>query len=231
MRPVAAGGDGASRRGGAGGDRGAAGRTSKDHAASCARAVGQPEVDVFERGRRTSRSGRSRPRASAHSASSLRWTSGASLWRIVRPVRRRAGAPQPSGQVGRPSPSGSVKRPGRHPVPAAERLRRALGDDPSGGDHGDPVGQVLGLVHVVSREEDRLAERAQALDHVPGGAPGRRVEAGRRLVEEDELRVADQGEGHVEPSALPARELLAERVRLLLQPDERDRLLDVARRV
>ena len=64
---------------------------------------------------------------------------------------------------------------------------------------------------------------------LPGRAARRRVEAGRRLVEEDELRVADQRERDVEPAPLAARELRRERVRLLVEPDERDRLVDVAR--
>src|SRR6185437_7438946 len=49
------------------------------------------------------------------------------------------------------------------------------------------------------------------------------------LVEEDQLGIADQRERHVEPPALPARELRRERLGLLLQADERDRLVDVAR--
>ena len=75
---------------------------------------------------------------------------------------------------------------------AAERLRRALRDDLAGGDDRDPVGEAFGLLHVVGREEDRLAEVPQAGDDLPGGAARGGVEAGRRLVEEDQLGVADQ---------------------------------------
>src|SRR5262249_53688031 len=50
-----------------------------------------------------------------------------------------------------------------------------------------------------------------------------------RFVEEDELGVADQRERNVEATALPARELRRERLGLLVEADERDRLVDVAR--
>src|SRR6185312_3234574 len=65
---------------------------------------------------------------------------------------------------------------------------------------------------------------------VPGGPPGGRIEAGRGLVEEDQLRVADQREGDVEPPPLAARERLAGPVRLAAQADERDRVVDRPRR-
>ena len=64
---------------------------------------------------------------------------------------------------------------------------------------------------------------------VPGVAPRGRVEAGRRLVEEDQLRVADEREREVEPAQLTARERACHRVLLALQPAERDHLVDVAR--
>ena len=55
-------------------------------------------------------------------------------------------------------------------------------------------------------EEDRLAEVAQAGDHLPGLAPRRGVEAGGRLVEEEQLGVADQGHADVEAALLAAGE-------------------------
>jgi len=93
---------------------------------------------------------------------------------------------------------------GWHAVTAAEGLGGAIGDDTAGGDHRDPVGEVLGLVHVVGGEKDGLAQGPQAGDDLPGGAPGGGVKAGGGLVEEDELRVADQGEGEVQPPPLAA---------------------------
>ncbi len=81
----------------------------------------------------------------------------------------------------------------------------------------------------MGRQQDRLAELAQRADERPGVAARRRVEAGRRLVEEDELGVADERDAEVEPPLLPARERLHLRVALLGQADEVDHLVDVAR--
>ena len=79
-------------------------------------------------------------------------------------------------------------------------------------DHGDAVGELLRLVEVVGREEDRLAERAQRADEIPRSAARGRVEPGRRLVEEHELGVADQRDAEVETPLLAARERLHARV-------------------
>ena len=76
----------------------------------------------------------------------------------------------------------------------------------------------LRLLHVVRRQEDRLAERAQAADRLPGAAARRGVEAGRRLVEEDELGVADEREREVEPPQLAARERADARSRCSSRP-------------
>ena len=47
-----------------------------------------------------------------------------------------------------------------------------------------------------------LPEAGEVPDHLPGVAPGVRVEARRRLVEEQQLPVADQREREVEPPLL-----------------------------
>ena len=66
---------------------------------------------------------------------------------------------------------------------------------------------------------------------VSHAAPARRrIEAGRRLVEEDELRVADEREREVEPPLLAARQRPRALVGRLRQAGQRDRLVDVARR-
>ena len=70
---------------------------------------------------------------------------------------------------------------------------------------------------------------AKAADRVPGPSASLRVEAGRGLVEEDELRVADEGEPEVETTQLPARECPHARSGALLEADELDHLADVPR--
>ena len=51
-------------------------------------------------------------------------------------------------------------------------------------------------------EEDGLAELSEPGNDLPGGAAGGRVETSGRLVQEDELGVADEGEGEIEPAPL-----------------------------
>ena len=114
-------------------------------------------------------------------------------------------------------------------VGRGQLARRPDAHDPPLPHHRDAVGELLGLVEVVRREQDGLAERAEGADHLPRGASRLRVEAGGRLVEEDEVGIADERDAEIEPSLLPARERLHPRVRLLLEPDERDHLVDVAR--
>ena len=109
--------------------------------------------------------------------------------------------------------------------------RRAAGDDLAAGDDRDPVGEALGLVHVMGGEEDRLAEVAEAGDQVPRLAPRLGVEAGGRLVEEEQLGVPDQRHPDVEAALLAAGEPAGAGVGLLDQPDQLDRLLDRARLV
>ena len=58
------------------------------------------------------------------------------------------------------------------------------------------------LVHVMGREEDRFPELAQPAYHLPSVTPGAWVEAGRRLVEEQEIGIADERERDVEPALL-----------------------------
>ena len=70
---------------------------------------------------------------------------------------------------------------------AALELRRgALGDDAAVVEHRDPVGELVGLVEVLGGEEDRDAVGDQLADDLPHGAAAARVQAGGRLVEEDQ---------------------------------------------
>ena len=122
-----------------------------------------------------------------------------------------------------PAPADAVARGAR-----AELARGALGQDAAVLDDRHAVGQCLRLVEVVRGEQDRLAEVAQRAHDVPGVAPRGGVEAGRRLVEEDQLRVADQRQREVQPPPLAA----AERARALPgdRPPRPARAIDLARR-
>ena len=57
----------------------------------------------------------------------------------------------------------------------------------------------------------------------------RRIESGRRLVEEHEVGVAHERDAEVEPALLAARQRLHSGVSLLDQPHEVDDLVDVTR--
>ena len=48
----------------------------------------------------------------------------------------------------------------------------------------------------------------EMLEQIPELAPGTRIEAGRRFVQEDEPRAVHQPQRHVEPASLTARHLI-----------------------
>ena len=174
----------------------------------------------------TSRSSRSSSRSSAQPESACRSAATCSLGSTSRPpgsswARCASAAGRSLEAAVQRQREGDLR--GRE-LAIAERARRALGDDLAGGDHGDPVGEPLGLLHVVGRQEDRLAELAQPVDDLPRGAARGGVEAGRRLVEEDQLGVADQRERDVEAAALPARERGGALLGLRGEVDERERV-------
>ena len=81
-----------------------------------------------------------------------------------------------------------------------ELVGGALGDQPAVVEDRDPVGELVGLVQVLRREEDRDAAGDEVADDLPHGAAAARVQAGGRLVEEDDARVADQAHREVEPA-------------------------------
>jgi len=104
-------------------------------------------------------------------------------------------------------------------VAIPEVLGCAASDELAGGDDRHPVGEALRLVHVVGGEEDRLAEIAQTADHVPSLAPRRGIEARGRLVEEEQLGIADQRHADVEAALLATGEAARPGVCLLGESD------------
>ena len=95
----------------------------------------------------------------------------------------------------------------RQPEPHARRAgprqlrRRAVGDQPPAVEHRHVVGQALDVAQLVGREQDRRSGVAEGTDALPRRLLGGRVHAGRRLVQHQQLRPAEQGER--EPEALP----------------------------
>ena len=130
----------------------------------------------------------------------------------------------PSDQLGRQREADL----GRPQVASAELLGPSERDDLAGVHHRDAIGQMLCLVHVVGGQEHGLAEVAQRADRRPRLPARRRVKAGRRLVEEDQIGIPDQRERQVEPPALAARQVPGARVALLAQLHQLDHLVDRA---
>lgn len=81
-------------------------------------------------------------------------------------------------------------------------------DDAAASYDRDLASECLGLVHVVGGEQDGLAESSQVRDDLPGRSPGAWVEAGGWLVQEEQLRVADERQGQVQAALLTPREHL-----------------------
>ena len=116
--------------------------------------------------------------------------------------------------AGRPEPEPLLRVDQRHdPGRRVERDHAPVAEDR------DAVGEALRLLHEVGHEEDRHAAVADRLDEPPCLAPGMRVEAGRQLVEDGDLRPADQREGDRQPLLLAARQIPIGGVALLRQPE------------
>ena len=103
---------------------------------------------------------------------------------------------------------GLVGQRDQQPLPADGRLelgRRPLGDDLAAVDDRDPLGEHVRLVEVLGGEQQGGAVGDQLADDVPHQRAGARVEAGRRLVQEQHRRTADQRGRQVEPPPHAAR--------------------------
>ena len=87
---------------------------------------------------------------------------------------------------------------------ALERVRRPLRDDHSVVDDREPVGERVGLLEVMRRQEDGRAVLAEGADLVPHAGACLGVETGGRLVEEQHLRPVDDPEPDVESTPHPA---------------------------
>ena len=105
-----------------------------------------------------------------------------------------------------------------------QRVRRPLGDEPAGGDDADAVGELLGLLEVLRGEEDGRAVVVERAHLAPQRAAARRVQAGRRLVEEQHARPVHEREREVEPPPHPAGVAADAAVAGLREPDALEQL-------
>ena len=104
--------------------------------------------------------------------------------------------------------------------------RRAGGDLAAVVDQHDAVGERVGLVEILRRQQQRDAVADQLADGRPDDLAAARVEAGRRLVEHEQLRAVDQAGGEVDAAALSAGEVLDQPVAELADVEALDELLD-----
>ena len=85
-----------------------------------------------------------------------------------------------------------------------ERRRRATSDDLAVVHDGELVAEPLGLVHVVGGQQDRPPGFLELLDEIPQLAARLRIETGRRLVEEEQIGLADERARQRQPLFLAA---------------------------
>ena len=105
--------------------------------------------------------------------------------------------------------------------------RRAGGQHPAGIHRDQPV-ETLGLLHIGGRDDDAHAgaARAHAIDQFPELAARQRVDAGRRLVEDQQIGIVDQRAA--QPELLPhaARQFLCRPVGERREPGAVEQLGD-----
>ena len=113
----------------------------------------------------------------------------------------------------------------RRAVVLLELGRGALGDGAAAVDHHDPVGEAVGFLEVLRREQHGRAARDELFDHAPEVGAARGVEAGRRLVEEQDRRSVHERGGEVEPAPHAAGVRLGRTVRRVGQPELLEQLV------
>ena len=153
------------------------------------------------------------------------------MWTDSQPSSPATGltAPGAIGRRGRGSrrrPRLARPAPGRCLRPRADRSMRTLADDAPGRDDPEDVDELLDLAEDVARHEHGLARRGELLERRAHGDDAGRVEPVRRLVEEQQARVAQQGGRDAEPLLHPERIGLDAVLRPLAQADELEELLD-----
>src|SRR5262249_30551023 len=73
-----------------------------------------------------------------------------------------------------------------------QRGRGAKGNDLAVADHRHAIAQALSLIHVMSGQHDGSALGTEGAEDVPELPAGLRIQTGGRLIEEEQIRIADQ---------------------------------------
>ena len=103
--------------------------------------------------------------------------------------------------------------------------RRALGHDLRLVHDDEVVAQLLRLVHVVGRDDQRRPAPLQLVEALPQQVPRLRVEAGRRLVQDDQLRLVDERAGDRQAPLHAAGQRLDLVLGALVELDELEQLV------
>ena len=98
-------------------------------------------------------------------------------------------------------------------------IRRAGGDRPAMVDDDHVVGQLIGLLEVLRGQQHVSAAADERPDRLPQLDPAPRVEPGRRLVEEQESRRADEARAEVEAATHATRVVAHEAVTIVGQTE------------
>ena len=101
----------------------------------------------------------------------------------------------------------------------------ATRDQPAVVEYRDLVGQLIGLFKVLGGHQHRRPSLGEVGNQVPHGEASARVEAGGRLVEEEDRRLRDQGSGEIKPSAHAPGIVLGDPIRGLDQVEALQQLL------
>ena len=104
----------------------------------------------------------------------------------------------------------------------------AVGYEPAAADHDQVIRGVLHLRHQMAGDQHRPALGRQRAHQRPDPHDALRIEAVDRLVEHEDLRIAEQGGGDAEPLAHAEREPLAPLARDLREADDAQDLVDPA---
>ena len=112
--------------------------------------------------------------------------------------------------------------------PGLELVRGPARDDPTLVDDRDLVRELVGLLEVLRRQEQRVPFAHLGADHVPQPEPASRVEPGGRLVEEQQLGSTDERPGEVEAPSHAARVGLRDPVTGALQAELLEQLVRAA---
>src|SRR5215510_4560242 len=112
---------------------------------------------------------------------------------------------------------------------ALELVGRAQSQDAAAFDEGDLVAELLGLPHVMGRQHDGHAPlTAQRRDVGAHAHRDVRIEAERRLVEEQQLRVVDERLGQRQTLLEPGRKLVVLGATVARQLERLDELVDAS---